>query len=84
MDSKAVFRGIAVAKIQDGALSRADRVHVWNHRDTAHACQLYDRPMTPHEMKGEARRDAALLYHVYVAARAAWDSERQRDLRRNV
>jgi hypothetical protein len=69
-----VFQGVAAEKIRNGALWRADRV--WNHRGTDHACQLCDRPIAPHEVAREARRDAAMLYHLHVASRVAWDSER--------
>lgn len=79
MDRRAVFQGVATENIVNGALSRADGVHVWTHRGTDHTCQLCDRSIAPHEVEGEARRDAAMLFHLHVASRLAWDSERQRD-----
>jgi hypothetical protein len=72
-----VFQRVAAEQIRNGALSRADRVR--NHRGTNHSCQLCDRPIAPHEVEDEARRDAAMLFHLHVASRVAWHSERQRD-----
>lgn len=78
MDKRAVFQGAATETIENGAFSRVDRVHVGNRRGTD-TCQLCDRPIAPHEVEGDARRDAAMLFHLHVASRAAWDSGRQRD-----
>ena len=79
MDRRAVVQGIATENIVNSALPRADGRHVWAHRGTEHTYQLCDRPIAPHEVEVEARRDAAMLFHLHVASRAAWDSERQRE-----
>jgi hypothetical protein len=74
-----VVQGVATENIVNSALSRADGRHVCAHRGTDHAGQRCDRPIAPHEVEGEARRDAAMLFHLDVASRVAWDSGRQRD-----
>jgi hypothetical protein len=79
MDKRAVFQGAVTETIGNGAFSRVDRAHVGNRRDTDHAGQLCDRPSAPPEVEGEARRDAAMLFHLHVASRVAWDSGRQRE-----
>jgi hypothetical protein len=79
MDKRAVFQGAAAETIGNGAFSRVDRAHVGNRRGTDHTCQLCDRPIAPHAVEGDARRDAAMLFHLHVASRAAWGSGRQRD-----
>jgi hypothetical protein len=74
-----VVQGAATETIRNGAFSRVDRVPVGNLRGTDHTCQRCDRPIAPHAVEGDARRDAAMLFHLHVASRAAWDSGRQRD-----